>query len=110
MTIEQMLKETGFKLLSEDADCTREIHGVYCGDLLSWVMGNGQPSQAWITVQAHINAVAVAVLREFSCIIFAENAAVSEEVLARAKEEHLAVIASGLPVYETAVKLAGILH
>ena len=69
------------------------------------VMGNGEPEQAWITVQVHMNVIAVAVLREFSCIVIADNASVPEEVLARAEEEGIPLLESGIPVFETAKKL-----
>ena len=98
------LQEHGFEPVSlPDGD--REIDGVYIGDLLSWVMGNGEPDQAWITVQVHMNVIAVAVLREFSCIVIADGASVPEEVLGRAEEEGIPLLESGLPVYDTAKKL-----
>ena len=103
MKVSEMIDKTGFKTVVPGED--REVHGVYCGDLLSWVMGNGQPEQAWITVQSHLNVIAVAVLREFSCIVLAENAEFPEEVIERAKNEGLTLLYSDLPVYETAVRL-----
>ena len=40
----------------------REIACGYTCDLLSHVMGKGQADMAWITVQAHMNVIAVAAL------------------------------------------------
>ena len=105
MTLNELIEETGWTLAAEGADLEREIEGAYCGDLLSWVMGNGEPGQAWITVQIHMNAVAVAKLREFSCIILADNAAITEDVTAKAEEEDLAIIESHIPAFETAKAL-----
>ena len=105
MKVNELIEKTGWKCLNHPADLSKDVSGVFCGDLLSWVMGKGQPEQAWITVQVHINSVAVAVLREFSCIIFADEAAVTEEIIRKADEENLPLIASALPAYETAVKL-----
>jgi len=105
MTLNELLEQTGWTLATEHADLDVEVEGAYCGDLLSWVMGNGEPGQAWITVQVHMNAVAVAKLREFSCIILADNAALTEDVLEKAKEENLAILESHIPVFETAKEL-----
>lgn len=105
MTITELIEETGFTLATKNVETETEIEGAYCGDLLSWVMGNGEPGQAWITVQVHMNAVAVAKLREFSCIILADDASITEEVIARAEEENLAVIESHIPMFETAKAL-----
>ena len=46
--------------------------------------------------------VAVAKLREFSCIIIADNAPILDEFMNKAEEEDIVVLSSGLPVYETA--------
>ena len=105
MTITELIEETGFTLATQNVETETEIEGAYCGDLLSWVMGNGEPGQAWITVQVHMNAVAVAKLREFSCIILADDASITEEVIAKAEEENLAVIESHIPMFETAKAL-----
>ena len=105
MTIAGLLEKTGWTLLNDGVDTSCEIEGAYCGDLLSWVMGNGMPGQAWITVQVHMNIVAVAQLREFSCILVADGANPPENVVAKAKEEGLPMIATGLPVFESAKTL-----
>ena len=107
MTIKEILEKTGWKLVTAGLDDEREVSGVYCGDLLSWVMGNGQPGQAWITVQSHMNVIAVASLREFPCVILAEGASFPDDVKERAEGEELILIESPLPVYETAKELMG---
>ncbi|NCB33578.1 MAG: AraC family transcriptional regulator [Erysipelotrichia bacterium] len=105
MTIEEMLQNTEWKLVTEKTDCKAEIAGVYCGDLLSWVMGRGKPGQAWITVQSHINVIAVASLREFACVILADDAVWPPEVIQKAEEEGIPLIQSSIPSFETARKL-----
>lgn len=105
MTIRELVERTGWKAVTAEGDFDREASGVYCGDLLSWVMGKGQPDQVWITVQSHMNVIAVAVLREFSCVILAEGAVFPEEAITRAVSEDLVLIESDLPVFETAKKL-----
>lgn len=105
MTINELIEKTGWKLSTPQLDTSLQIDGAYCGDLLSWVMGNGEPGQAWITVQVHANVIAVALLREFSCVIIADGANASEDFLQKAAAEELVIIESGLPVYESARKL-----
>lgn len=109
MTIKELLDRTGWKNDNPDLDLSRNITGGYAGDLLSWVMGRGQPGQAWITVQVHRNIIAVAALREFSCIIIADGASVPEDLIAKAEEENLVILESDMPVYETAVTLSKLL-
>jgi hypothetical protein len=105
MTVKELIEKTGWKLSTPSLDTEIPVDGAYCGDLLSWVMGNGEPQQAWITVQVHANVIAVALLREFSCLIVADGANVTPEFADKAAAEELVVIESNLPVYESAKKL-----
>lgn len=106
MNLTEFLNVTGWQQKTSLDLTGREIRGAYCGDLLSWVMGKGKPGQAWITVQGHLNVIAVAELREFSCIVLADEAEPQEAFLAKADEEGIPVIASRIPAYETAKKMA----
>ena len=105
MTIQELLEKTGWKLITTELDTSTEVTGAYCGDLLSWVMGKGESGQVWITVQGHMNVIAVALLREFSAVIIADNANIPEDMIEKANEEKLILIESGLPSYETAKTL-----
>ena len=60
------------------ADSSREVTGVYIGDLLSWVMGRADCGDAWITIMSNINIVAVASLADVACIILAEGVCPTE--------------------------------
>ena len=102
MKLNELMNQLNWDHLTPSLDLEKDVEGVYCGDLLSWVMGNGLPNQVWITVQGHMNIIAVAGLREFSCIVIADNAAVEEEVIQKAMEENIPIFASHLPVFESA--------
>lgn len=102
MQIKEFIEKTGFELLNSDADLTREIKGVFVGDLLSWVMGKSEADMVWITVQSHLNIVAVAALKEMSCLIVAQDAEIPEETLLKASEEKLALCKTSLSAYEAA--------
>ncbi|WP_313340502.1 DRTGG domain-containing protein [Sedimentibacter sp.] len=82
-----------------------EIDGVYIGDLLSIVMAKAKKNYVWITIQTHINTVAVAELLDLSCIIVVENMEVEEETLNKARELNIPVFKTKASAYETAVKL-----
>lgn len=81
------------------------VTGVFCCDLLSIAMGKAPAGCAWVTVMGNRNTLAVAVLADVSCIILAEGACMQEEDLAQAEKEGIPVLASDLPVFETALKV-----
>lgn len=87
-------------------DPEREIHGVYCGDLLSWVMGRAQCNNLWITIMSNINVIAVASLADVSCVVLAEGTTLTEDIIETAKSKGINLLASPLPIYETAVAVS----
>ena len=97
--------------LIEAENLTPEVaadRGITCGyscDLLSWVMAHGDEGMAWVTVQTHMNVVAVAVLADMACIILPERIRMEAESLAKAREEGMTVLSSPLTAYEICGRL-----
>ncbi len=105
MTVKTLCDELGWTVLTE-GDLSREITGCYCGDLLSWVMSKAQDGDCWLTVMGNINAVAVAVLTDCACIVLTENAALDDEAKARAEQQDVTILTTGLNAYQAAVELS----
>lgn len=108
MTVSELVTIGEFKALSMP-EGDRVIHGVYIGDLLSWVMGRAGEDNAWITIMTNINVVAVASLSDVACVILAEGTAPDSEVLATAEEKGVNILSCPLGTYEIAVKLSELL-
>lgn len=104
MQVKEFLEKTHFEFKASPEALEKEISGVFVGDLLSWVMGNCEANQVWITVQSHMNIIAVAALKEISCLIIAQSAEVEDEVLQKAYEENIALCRSDLSAYEICKK------
>lgn len=83
----------------------REVNGVYCGDLLSWVMGKAQTGNAWITIMSNINVVAVASLSDVACVILAEGVQLDEDAKKAAEDKEINILVSDKSTYETALLL-----
>ncbi len=103
MTVSELL-EHGFSEISLP-DPDREIHGVYIGDLLSWVMGRADADNAWITIMSNINVIAVATLADTAVVILSEDVDLPEDIVQQAQVKGVNVLKSSVPSYETAVKL-----
>ena len=100
MTINDFLELSGATLLTESVDTQREITCGYSCDLLSWVMSHGASGMAWITVQTHMNVIAVATLMDMACVIIPENIKVEQDIIEKAGGEDIALIASAKTAYE----------
>ncbi|MCT4606671.1 MAG: DRTGG domain-containing protein [Marinisporobacter sp.] len=105
MQIKNLIEKGSFKLITDHQNISREIEGVYCCDLLSWVMSHAKAGDAWITVQTHMNIVAVASLLDISCIIVPESIDVDQETIDKAKEENISILSTDLNSYEIFCKL-----
>ncbi len=100
MTIEALAQATGAEVLTKTVDLSREAACGFSCDLLSWVMAHGQADMAWVTVQTHMNVIAVATLHDMACVIIPEGNSMPADVLAKAEEEGVAVLASPKGAYE----------
>jgi len=83
----------------------KNISDVYIGDLLSFVMANGKEGSIWLTVQRHINVIAVAELNDFAAIVFVENVEPDEETLNKANELGIPLLTTPLDSFSLCKKL-----
>ena len=86
MQVSEFVKLAGGKVLTGEYEDRQIVCGYTC-DLLSHVMGKGQADMAWITVQAHMNVIAVAALLDFACVIIPEDLPVDEAIVKKAAQE-----------------------
>lgn len=108
MTVEQLANTDGFEpIVISDKD--REILGGYVGDLLSWVMGRAKEGDAWITIMSNANTVAVCTLADPACIVLAEGVEPEPDMLKRAKEQGINVIATKLDSFSASVRIAALI-
>lgn len=102
--LKDLITKFNFELVTEGLSLEKEIEGVYISDLLSWVMGKAEENCAWITIQGHINIVAVASLVGVSCIIIAESSEISIDTIEKAVKEEIPIFKTELTEYEVAKK------
>ena len=105
MKISDIIPLIGAVNETPDADTDKEILCGYTCDLLSWVMAHGQEGMAWVTVQTHMNVIAVAVLSDMACVILPEDIQMEKESLAKAADEGMCVLRSPLSGYEICGRL-----
>lgn len=101
MKCKDLAEKLGFEVLSA-SEKDISIQGVYIGDLLSIVMAKAKQDYAWITIQTHLNIVAVADLLELSCIIIVENMDLEPDALEKAKELEVPVFKTNRSAYSVA--------
>ena len=81
MKVSDVMSLIDARNLTPDVALDRDVTCGYVCDLLSWVMAHGEEGMAWVTVQTHLNVVAVAALAEMACVILPEGIVMEQESL-----------------------------
>ncbi|MDD4160553.1 MAG: serine kinase [Synergistaceae bacterium] len=75
-----------------EGDPERDVTKAAAGDLLSFVMGTVTEGSVWVTIQAHLNVAAVAVLKDIPVIILASGRKAPPDLIERCRAENICVM------------------
>lgn len=106
MKLSEIIKKTDLEVLTSKQNLEVEVSLGYSSDLLSDVIGNTNENDIWLTIQSHINVVAVAVMKGLAAIILVSGRDADKNMLDKAENESIVVLKTDLPAFE----LAGILY
>ena len=106
MNLQQIIDQLNLTVLTEARDFAGVTPtGGYSSDLLSCVMAGAKRGNIWVTLQAHLNIVAIAALNEVAAIIITENAQPDAASIAKANEQGVTLLSTPQPTYEVNGKL-----
>jgi len=103
--LDNLVKELPLEVKACNECLQKDITGAYVSDLLSDVMANSQDGNIWITLQTHMNIVAVAGLKNLAGIIIVGGRQPEEEIIRKAEEEKVAIMTTPMPAFEAAGKI-----
>jgi len=83
-----------------------DITSAYTSDLLSDVMGHCGDQSVLITIQNHLNAIAVCTLAGIEAIVICNGRAVPDDMKAAAEREGIGLITTPLSQFAASVALA----
>jgi len=107
MTVTDLATLVEGAVVGTAAAVARHAQGGYVSDLLSDVMANAQEGDVWITMQRHVNTVAVAQLKGLAGIVIVNGRQPEPDMLARAAEHDVAVVVTSLPAFDVVGRLFG---
>ena len=102
MTVRDLARRCGFRILCGDASLAAPVTGCYIGDMLSRVMGRAPAGSVWITIMTNRNVAAVATLAGTACVLLCEDTVPDAGLLDAAREKDIALLSTGLGAYEAA--------
>ena len=107
MNLEAIATELELECLTPqltDAAAT-EIAGGYASDLLSDVLANAPADGVLVTLQVHLNVVAVASHADLAAVIFTSCRTPDADVVAKAVEEGVALYCASADTFDTVGRL-----
>jgi hypothetical protein len=103
MKVSQVIQKMGLKVLTSGSD--QDVTGGYVSDLLSDVIANAEEGALWITVQRHMNIVAVAQLKKVAGIVLTRGLHPDAAILEKSGQEGIYVLQSDEDSFTVAGKL-----
>lgn len=95
MNLRQISEQLNLTLLTNSLSFDEiPVESAYASDLLSCVMAGAKPTCVWVTLQAHMNVIAVATLLEISAVIISEGAVPEPAVIQKANEQGVTLFSS----------------
>jgi hypothetical protein len=106
MTLQDVIDQLSLSVLTQPGDFSGVTpSGGYTSDLLSCVMAGAKKGAVWVTLQAHLNIVAVAALLEMSAVIITEGAQPEAATVNKATEEGVTLLATDKQSFEVVGRL-----
>ena len=108
MKLQEIIDSLSLRVETPSADINREVKGAYVSDMMSDVMGNAKEGFLWITIQVHLNVIAVASLKNLSGIILVNSRVPAEDTLKKAIAENIPIMTTPLSAFDLVGMLYGL--
>jgi predicted transcriptional regulator len=110
MKLREIVERLNLQVLAGERVLDREVSSGYCSDLISDFMANGTPGCLWLTLQTHMNVVAVALLTGAAGVVFTGGRGIPPEVCRKAEVEGLPLLHTPHHTFEIAGRLYQLLY
>ncbi len=98
-SLKEVVEKLGLEAVSSAGSTDRPVAGGYAADLLSCAMKGAKKDYLWITLQSHLNVVAVASLLNLAGVIITEGNQPDQVTIARADEERIPLMVTPKTTY-----------
>lgn len=105
MKLAQIAASLDLRTLTPELESAAEVSSGHASDLLSDVLANAPTGGVLLTIQVHLNVVAVALHAAQAAVIFTSGMLPDDAVRAKAVEEKLPLYASDQSTFDLAGRL-----
>jgi len=97
--LKEIIEKLNLEAASSASLGDQPVVGGYASDLLSCAMKGAKKDYVWVTLQSHLNVVAVASLLNLSGVIITEGNRPDQETIARAEKEGVLLLLTPKTTY-----------
>jgi predicted transcriptional regulator len=108
MTLATLVTNMGYEILTPELAVDGEVSGGHASDLLSDVLANAPSGGVLLTIQVHMNVIAVALHAGLAAVIFTSGMRPEEAVRLKAVQEGIPLLATAETTFEAAGRLHGL--
>jgi predicted transcriptional regulator len=105
MKLSQIVDALALTVSAGSRGLDAEVTGGYSSDMLSCAMAGAAQGNLWVTLQGHLNVVAVAALNDLAGVIVTEGKSISPEALAKADDEGIPMLTTRQGTFEVCGRL-----
>ncbi|UCF99044.1 MAG: hypothetical protein JSV89_05775 [Spirochaetaceae bacterium] len=100
MRLREVSETLDLRIRSAAKQMDTEVRGGYASDLMSDVMAHAEQGDLWVTLQIHVNIVAVAAMKELAGIVLVNGREPEADTVMKAEEKGVPILVSELPAFE----------
>jgi hypothetical protein len=105
ISLKTVIDKLNLEAISSIEGVNRPVAGGYASDLLSCAMRGAKKDFLWVTLQSHVNVVAVASLLNLAGVIITEGNRVAPETIAQADKEKVLLLLTPLDTFSIVGRL-----
>lgn len=106
MTLPELTAKINGTVVVDKPDAV--LNAAYTSDLLSDVMGHCGDESVLITIQNHLNTIAVCTLAGIEAIVVCHGRPVPDDMAEAARREDVAIVTTAMSQFEASVALASL--
>ena len=107
MTLAELTALVGGRCVT-DPSVAPEVSCAYSSDLLSDVMGHAPENSVLVTIQNHLNTIAVCTLAGIEIIVLCHDRPAPADMVAAANREGVAIVVTSLSQYAASLALSSL--
>ena len=105
MNLRELVDRLALEVCAAEQMLDTEVTGGYASDLLSYVMARAKEGDVWVTMQSHVNVVAVASLVNLAGVVITEGTRPEPATLEKADQEGVPILVTPLTSFVVAGRL-----